>query len=79
METASQTAPACQLLDRFLSAPELKQAHIKACLAAIADSDEMVQAWTYLCPPEHLSVNGWPAGLLSGIAVGIKDIIDVAG
>ena len=58
---------------------------VQACLVRIAETEEAVQAWTYLDPDYALSQAkaadaatraGRPSGPLHGIPVGIKDIID---
>lgn len=60
---------------------------VASCLESIQQSDNRVQAWTYL-DPEHakaqagaldaLRQSGRPVGSLHGVPVGIKDIIDTA-
>ena len=60
---------------------------VRACLERIVETEETVQAWTYLDPDYALTQAkeadaatraGRPLGALHGIPVGIKDIIDTA-
>jgi Asp-tRNA(Asn)/Glu-tRNA(Gln) amidotransferase A subunit family amidase len=60
---------------------------IADCLARVAKVDGEVQAWTFLDPDHALAqaraaddarLSGAPTGLLHGIPVGIKDILDTA-
>jgi Asp-tRNA(Asn)/Glu-tRNA(Gln) amidotransferase A subunit family amidase len=62
--------------------------HVRACLARIEETEPAVQAWAHLDPEFALAqareadlrrMRGEPCGPLHGVAVGIKDIIDVAG
>jgi Asp-tRNA(Asn)/Glu-tRNA(Gln) amidotransferase A subunit family amidase len=62
--------------------------HTRACLARIADTEPTVQAWAHLDPDFALEqardadqrrMRGLPCGPLHGVAIGIKDIIDVRG
>jgi Asp-tRNA(Asn)/Glu-tRNA(Gln) amidotransferase A subunit family amidase len=69
------------LQDGAFSAEQLMQ----ACLARVDEVDGMVQAWTFLDREHALAQarardldrsEGRPTGLLHGVPVGIKDIID---
>lgn len=62
--------------------------HVRACLARIEETEPTVQAWAHLDPDFALEqareadrqrMRGLPCGPLHGVAIGIKDIIDVAG
>jgi Asp-tRNA(Asn)/Glu-tRNA(Gln) amidotransferase A subunit family amidase len=62
--------------------------HVRACLARIEATEPTVQAWAHLDPDFALDqardadqrrMRGAPCGPLHGVAVGIKDIIDVRG
>jgi Asp-tRNA(Asn)/Glu-tRNA(Gln) amidotransferase A subunit family amidase len=62
--------------------------HVRACLARIEETEPTVQAWVHLDPDSALEqardadqrrMRGLPCGPLHGVAVGIKDIIDVRG
>lgn len=62
--------------------------HVRACLARIEDTEPTVQAWAHLDPEYALEQagdadrhrkRGAPCGPLHGVAVGVKDIIDVRG
>jgi Asp-tRNA(Asn)/Glu-tRNA(Gln) amidotransferase A subunit family amidase len=62
--------------------------HVRACLARIEEAEPAVQAWAHLVPEDALEqardadecrMRGLPEGPLQGVAVGIKDIIDVRG
>jgi len=62
--------------------------HVRACLARIEETEPTVQAWVHLDADFALEqareadlrrMRGLPCGPLHGVAVGIKDIIDVAG
>jgi Asp-tRNA(Asn)/Glu-tRNA(Gln) amidotransferase A subunit family amidase len=62
--------------------------HVRACLARIEEVEPAVQAWAHLDPDFALEqardadqrrMRGLPCGPLHGVAVGIKDIIDVRG
>ena len=75
--TATQAAALIQT--RQLSATELT----KACLARIAERDDVVGAWAYIDPEFALAQAKAmdcvkPLGPLHGVPVGIKDIIDTA-
>lgn len=80
--TASETARL--IADGALSSED----HVRACLARIEDTEPEVQAWAHLDPDFALEqardadtqrMRGLPCGPLHGVAVGIKDIIDVRG
>jgi Asp-tRNA(Asn)/Glu-tRNA(Gln) amidotransferase A subunit family amidase len=60
---------------------------VTECLARVAKVDEDVQAWTFLDPDHALAQaraadearrSGAPTGLLHGVPIGIKDILDTA-
>lgn len=60
---------------------------VKACLARIEQTEPEIQAWTYLDPEQALNQAaemdrirraGLSVGLLHGVPVGLKDIIDTA-
>jgi Asp-tRNA(Asn)/Glu-tRNA(Gln) amidotransferase A subunit family amidase len=80
--TAAETA-------RLIAAGVLtSEEHVRACLARIEDTEPTVQAWAHLDPEYALEqareadqrrMRGLPCGPLHGVAVGIKDIIDVRG
>jgi Asp-tRNA(Asn)/Glu-tRNA(Gln) amidotransferase A subunit family amidase len=62
--------------------------HVRACLARIEEIEPIVRAWAHLDPDFALEqardadqrrMRGLPCGPLHGVAVGIKDIIDVRG
>ena len=62
--------------------------HVRACLARIEETEPAVRAWAHLDPEFALEqareadlqrMRGLPCGPLHGVAIGIKDIIDVAG
>ena len=62
--------------------------HVRACLARIEQTESTVQAWAHLDADYALAQArdaaqrrrcGQPCGPLHGVAVGIKDIIDVRG
>jgi len=62
--------------------------HVRACLARIEETEPAVQAWAHLDPEFALEqareadlqrMRGLPCGPLHGVAIGIKDIIDVRG
>ena len=63
------------------------EALVSACLARIADRDEAVGAWAHIDADRALAAarasdalraSGQPVPALSGIPVGIKDIIDTS-
>ncbi len=75
----SATQAAALLASREVGAVELAE----ACLARIAERDAAIKAWAYLDPEQVLAQAracdaGKPQGLLHGVPVGIKDIIDTA-
>jgi Asp-tRNA(Asn)/Glu-tRNA(Gln) amidotransferase A subunit family amidase len=60
---------------------------VESCLGRITETEEAVQAWTYLDPDyarkqarasDDWRLSGRPIGGLHGIPVGLKDIIDTA-
>ena len=60
---------------------------VQACLERVREVDGQVQAWTFLDPEYALSqaraadearTSGQPIGVLHGVPVGLKDIIDTA-
>jgi Asp-tRNA(Asn)/Glu-tRNA(Gln) amidotransferase A subunit family amidase len=60
---------------------------VQACLARVREVDGQVQAWTFLDPEyalaqaraaDQLRMSGQPIGVLHGVPVGLKDIIDTA-
>ncbi len=62
--------------------------HVRACVARIEETEPTVQAWAHFEAEDALNqardadvrrMRGLPCGLLHGVAVGIKDIIDVRG
>jgi Asp-tRNA(Asn)/Glu-tRNA(Gln) amidotransferase A subunit family amidase len=80
--TAAQTARL--IADGALTSED----HVRACLARIGETEPTVQAWAHLDPEFALEqareadsrrMRGLPCGPLHGVAVGIKDIIDVRG
>lgn len=80
--TATDTAR--QIAGGLLSSED----HVRACLARIEETEPTVQAWAHLDAEFALEqareadlrrMRGLPCGPLHGVAVGIKDIIDVAG
>jgi len=80
--TATETARL--IADGALKAEE----HVRACLARIDEAEPVVQAWAHIEPAEAIEQArdaderrgcGLPSGPLHGVAVGIKDIIDVRG
>ncbi len=80
--TAAETARL--IADGALSSEE----HVRACLARIEQTEPTVQAWAHLDPDSALEqardadqrrMRGAPGGPLHGVAVGVKDIIDVRG
>ncbi len=71
------------LMDGLISCEDL----VRDCLEQISATDQIVQAWAHISPEEVLSQarerdeqrqQGRPLGVLHGIPVGIKDIIDTA-
>jgi Asp-tRNA(Asn)/Glu-tRNA(Gln) amidotransferase A subunit family amidase len=63
------------------------EALVGACLARVRETDDAVQAWTFLDPDHALAqaraaderrAGGHPTGALHGVPVGLKDIIDTA-
>ncbi len=78
-------AEAAKLIARgLLSCEEL----VQGCLERVRQVEPLVQAWTFLDEDyalaqarerDELKRSGQPIGLLHGIPVGIKDIIDTAG
>ena len=80
--TATETARL--IADGALSCED----HVRACLARIEETEPSIQAWAHLDPESALEqareadlrrMRGLPCGRLHGVAVGIKDIIDVRG
>ena len=80
--TASETARL--IADGAITSEE----HVRACLARIEATEPTVRAWAHLDPDhaleqardaDHRRMRGLPCGRLHGVAVGIKDIIDVCG
>lgn len=64
------------------------EVHVRACLARIEQTEPGVQAWAHLDTDFALEqareadqrrMRGLPCGPLHGVAIGIKDIIDVRG
>ena len=60
---------------------------VTACLDRIAETDEKIEAWTFLDPDyalaqaraaDELRASGRPIGALHGVPVGVKDIFDTA-
>ena len=60
---------------------------VRACLARIAETDDVIRAWAFLDPDaalaqaaecDRIRKAGMPVGPLHGIPVGLKDIIDTA-
>ncbi|MGH7768462.1 MAG: amidase, partial [Candidatus Binatia bacterium] len=60
---------------------------VEACLQRVRETDEHVQAWTFLDPDhalaqaraaDELRLSGRPIGPLHGVPIGIKDIFDTA-
>src|SRR5437868_3151995 len=81
--TLTACEAARQLEQGVLSSEEL----VQACLAQIRHAEPQVQAWTFLDEQHALAQaraadqkrrSGEPYGPLSGIPIGIKDIIDTA-
>jgi len=80
--TATETA--CLIAGGALSSED----HVRACLARIEQTEPTVQAWAHLDSEFALEqardadlrrMRGLPCGPLHGVAVGIKDIVDVRG
>jgi Asp-tRNA(Asn)/Glu-tRNA(Gln) amidotransferase A subunit family amidase len=80
--TATETARA--IADGAMTAEE----HVRACLARIEETEPVVHAWAHLDASDALQQardaderrrRGQACGPLHGVAVGIKDIIDVRG
>ncbi len=80
--TATETARLID--DGALKAEE----HVRACIARIDETEPTVQAWAHFEADDALDqardadvrrMRGLPCGPLHGVAVGIKDIIDVRG
>ena len=80
--TATETARLIQ--DGAIKAED----HVRACVARIEETEPTVQAWAHFEAEDALNqardadvrrMRGLPCGLLHGVAVGIKDIIDVRG
>ena len=78
---------ASEARDKMAKGEFTAEAYTKACLAEIAARDTAVEAWTHLDPEHALEqaraadthrASGKGLGLLHGLAVGIKDIIDTA-
>ena len=81
------TLGAVELRDRMAAGALSSEALVTACLARIAEREEVVQAWAYLDGEnaleqartlDALRKSGRPIGPLHGLPVGIKDIIDTA-
>ncbi len=79
----SASEAARRIRDGLLSSEEL----VRACLERIRQVEPTVQAWTFLDEEHALAQaraaderrrSGEPVGALSGIPVGVKDIIDTA-
>jgi Asp-tRNA(Asn)/Glu-tRNA(Gln) amidotransferase A subunit family amidase len=79
----SATDAAPLIRDGIISAVQL----MEACLARVREVDDTVQAWAFLDPDHALAqaraadewrLGGNPIGLLHGVPVGVKDIIDTA-
>jgi Asp-tRNA(Asn)/Glu-tRNA(Gln) amidotransferase A subunit family amidase len=76
---------AVEARDRIAKGDITAEAYTKACLDQIAARDKDVDAWAHLDPAYALEqaraldkhrASGKPLGLLHGLTVGIKDIID---
>lgn len=78
---------ATQARERMAKGEMTAEAYVTACLDRIAAREETVQAWVHLDRDQALAqaraadkrrAEGKPLGLLHGLPVGIKDIIDTA-
>jgi Asp-tRNA(Asn)/Glu-tRNA(Gln) amidotransferase A subunit family amidase len=74
---------AAAIRDGHITSEEL----VEACLARIEEVDQSVQAWAFLGPAyareqakaaDQARSRGQPLGVLHGVPVGIKDVIDTA-
>jgi Asp-tRNA(Asn)/Glu-tRNA(Gln) amidotransferase A subunit family amidase len=83
LHSLSASEAARLIRDGMISSEQL----VEACLARVRDTDERVQAWTFLDPDYALQqaraadewrLAGRPTGSLHGVPVGIKDIFDTA-
>jgi Asp-tRNA(Asn)/Glu-tRNA(Gln) amidotransferase A subunit family amidase len=83
LHALSATEAAQLIRDGVISSVQL----VQACLERVRAVDDEVQAWAFLDPEHALAqaraadearLSGRPVGLLHGIPIGIKDIIDTA-
>ena len=51
----------------------------RASLAAVGERDGAIRAWCHVADPDALDAPAGTGGLLAGVPVGVKDVIDVAG
>ena len=76
---------AVQAVEHIRNGRITSEALVNACLARIADTDDVIKAWTWIDPNHALAQakeadrivrTGPPTGALHGVPVGLKDIID---
>ncbi|MEP3844222.1 MAG: amidase [Paracoccaceae bacterium] len=76
---------AVQAVEQIRNGIITSQALVSACLTRIADTDDVIKAWTWIDPDyalvqakeaDRLSQAGYATGPLHGVPVGLKDIID---
>ncbi|MEP6020521.1 MAG: amidase [Paracoccaceae bacterium] len=76
---------AVQAVEQIRNGIITSQALVSACLTRIADTDDVIKAWTWIDPDyalvqakeaDRLSQAGYTTGPLHGVPVGLKDIID---
>jgi Asp-tRNA(Asn)/Glu-tRNA(Gln) amidotransferase A subunit family amidase len=89
MDAARLSLPTASEAARLIADGVLtSEDHVRACLARIEQTEPTVQAWVHLDAEFALEqareadqrrMRGLPCGPLHGVAVGIKDIIDVRG
>lgn len=75
--TAAQAA--ARIKDRSLSCEEL----VRSCLERISERDRLVRAWLHLDPEQAIRAARErdklpPTGVLHGLPIGVKDVIDTA-
>src|SRR5438105_15879843 len=83
LHSLSASEAARSIRDGVISSEQL----VEACLARVRETDEQVQAWTFLDPDYALAqaraADAWrsegrPTGPLHGVPVSVKDIFDTA-